>query len=677
MSNFLRSVGFIFFIVIGAIAMGVPALAQTGGSLASGGVLDTIVVSSSRTSEAIREVTSNVTVVSEEEIRNSSAANLGELLAQQGFQISGYHGGIRLTIRGLAQTNNEINTRVLILLNGRRIITTAMDLTGMANIERLEIIRGPAALQYGPSAMGGVVNVITRKGDADFKAGAEVGFGSFNLNKEKLYLSGMFGDFDFSLGYSRVDQDDYKVGLGWVLQNSSPGEANNTNLVLGYTFNDRHRIGLDVYSLFINGQECPGYDVSYYNPKPIILNGPNDYNSHDREIWNTALSYEGGLESEKLTWSFMGSMGRNIDHHFRNRTDPLIFYTVKSFTGLVTYKSQFFDVTTGVDYVKYYSYSRTAAETSMADLGGFLSSKVFLLERNLILSVGGRYDSYTSDNISYGSSSRTTNFVPSVGLAYIPVEWFKVRANYAQGFAMPLPEYVAGSSTYLPSPDLKPENSKTYEFGVDLSFDFLNASLTYFQTIWNNKMMSGTVPGTINPDTGNPWYRYYNLQGAEVAGFELAISPDFGMVFDKDWSLKPHVNITYMTKRLNKDHSGGTQSVERLGFETLRDVPRISASFGIVFSHPELNLTTSVNARYVNGTVGGNWGQGDPGGLYFKYGSGPIYDFMVEKRIFDFGEKGHLNLRGELNNAFDRYDLAYLGYPRAGRNFYLGVSYEY
>ncbi|MDR1546572.1 MAG: TonB-dependent receptor, partial [Deltaproteobacteria bacterium] len=59
------------------------------------------------------------------------------------------------------------------------------------------------------------------------------------------------------------------------------------------------------------------------------------------------------------------------------------------------------------------------------------------------------------------------------------------------------------------------------------------------------------------------------------------------------------------------------------------------------------------------------------------YHNEQIVDFMVEKRVWDWGEKGHLNLRAEINNVFDAYDLAYLNYPGPGRNFYVGLGYEF
>lgn len=50
---------------------------------------------------------------------------------------------------------------------------------------------------------------------------------------------------------------------------------------------------------------------------------------------------------------------------------------------------------------------------------------------------------------------------------------------------------------------------------------------------------------------------------------------------------------------------------------------------------------------------------------------------MVEKRVWDFGDKGKVKLRAEINNLTDKYDEAYMHYPGPGRNFYVGLSYTY
>ncbi|MDR1607360.1 MAG: TonB-dependent receptor [Deltaproteobacteria bacterium] len=637
--------------------------------------LDTVVISSSRTMEEVREITSNITVLGQEEIKYSSANNLGDLLAQEGFHVAGYNGGVRLTVRGMAQ-QDEVNSRVLILLNGRRVITNSMDLTAMANVERVEIIRGPASLQYGPAAMGGVINVITKRGEPGFKASAEVGFGSYNLDKEKASFSGQSGAFDFSVGFTHTGQDDIKTGLGWKLDYTSPGDVYNTNLNFGYTFNEKHRFGFDLYYLYINDQTCPPYDVSYFNPKPVYPSSPTDYNSHDREISNYSFSYDGRSENNLLSWSFTYGTGKNIDHIFRNGHFNT-YYSVDTFTGFISYKGDSLEITSGLDFVKYLSTARNGRRYTMSDLGGFATGKIFFMDRDLIFSFGGRYDGYSLKDLHLGDQQRQTNFVPSIGVAYLPRPWLKFRANYAEGFGMPLPTYISGNETYLPSPDLKPEKSETFELGLDISLDYLSASLTYFHTVWDNKFYTMDT-GINNPNaTNRNWYKYFNLEGAEIAGLELSLTTDLGLILNKNFSLKPYVNATYMTSRKNKDHSKSSQSVESLGFDTLRDVPRLVLAYGITFSEPNWNLLSAIKVRHMFDMVSPTWASDAPPNPYINYSNGPIVDFMAEKRIFDWAEKGHLNLRLELNNVFDRYDLAYLGYPKPGRNFYLGVSYEY
>jgi vitamin B12 transporter len=118
-----------------------------------------VVITASRTLETIREVTSNITVLDQEFVSNSSAQTVAQLLSQAGFQVIGYNaGGLAITIRGMSQSTitsgGEGASRVLVLFNGRRINVTSSDFTGIANIEKVEIIRGPTALQYGPSAVG-------------------------------------------------------------------------------------------------------------------------------------------------------------------------------------------------------------------------------------------------------------------------------------------------------------------------------------------------------------------------------------------------------------------------------------------------------------------------------------------------------------------------------------------
>ena len=123
-------------------------------------------VTATKVEKELLEVPSSVSIVTEEDIKKSSARTVGELLQDvPGVQISnsGGQGLKRISLRG------EGVNRTLILIDGQQIVENkSMDGTALmidtALIERIEIIRGPSSVLYGSNAIGGVINIITKKG---------------------------------------------------------------------------------------------------------------------------------------------------------------------------------------------------------------------------------------------------------------------------------------------------------------------------------------------------------------------------------------------------------------------------------------------------------------------------------------------------------------------------------
>ena len=146
-------------------ALPVPLFAQEGSNSVT---MEEVVVTAGRVEEKKKEITSNVTIIDEQEIKMFSATSLGDLLAAKGIgSIKKYPGALTsIGIRGLrTETHgNDLMGRVLVLLNGRRAATGNLAKIMTKNVERIEIIRGPSSAQYGSAAMGGVINVITKQG---------------------------------------------------------------------------------------------------------------------------------------------------------------------------------------------------------------------------------------------------------------------------------------------------------------------------------------------------------------------------------------------------------------------------------------------------------------------------------------------------------------------------------
>ncbi|SFF39096.1 outer membrane receptor for ferrienterochelin and colicins [Fontimonas thermophila] len=155
--------------------------------------LDTIVVTGTRTAHRLSDAPVDVQLITAADIRNSGARDLAELLEREGgIHASRLAGrGTRIEIQGLASEH------VLVLIDGRRMIgriNGAIDLTRLRldGIERIEIVRGPSSALYGADALGGVINLITRR------RGGEAG--ALTLRADDEANAELFGNAGWALG---------------------------------------------------------------------------------------------------------------------------------------------------------------------------------------------------------------------------------------------------------------------------------------------------------------------------------------------------------------------------------------------------------------------------------------------------------------------------------------------
>ncbi|MDR1827272.1 MAG: TonB-dependent receptor [Methylobacteriaceae bacterium] len=635
------------------------------------GVLDTVVVTANRAEEARREVSSNVTVISGEEIRESSAQNLADILNRKGFVVTNQGTQKTVQIRGIAQRSmgTEMTSELLVLLNGRRIGANNVALMGLANIDHIEIIRGPAAVQFGPSAMGGVINVITKRGTEQVEASVETGIGSYGLHKEIVSISGAQNGFDFSVGLSENGRKDYQISGGKTWKHTAVDSLLSGNIDFGYTFLEKHRIGLNFNYYGMHNGESPA--DGWAGTGAVGFN--SDYNLYDLTNTNLALTYDGATADDRFKWNARYSGGSDVSdgRHFSsawgNSSDKNTLKN-QSFAAQVGYDDKMFALTAGLDYVKY-DYERrgswTSDESRMEDFGGYLSAKVRLFDEKLILSAAGRFDTF---NVSLGSVSKEYtdhNLAPSVGIAYLPVDWLKLRAHYAEGFRMPGPDEVIGSNYYVANYDLRPEKSKTFEVGADVAWNFIDAGLTFFRTDFEDKIVA--VP------LGLWLYQHENVDGARVSGIELALKADLGKAFNREFELSPFVNLNYLTERKNLD----ADLISAVGSDVLPDTPRTTVTYGLKFKHPGWGFTANVQARYFSAVLNRDFRAASP--TYYQYvegGDTTVVDVSFEQEIYKYKDKGVLSIRGEVNNLFDNDNEFYLDYPEPGRNFYASLRYN-
>ncbi|WP_319524937.1 TonB-dependent receptor [uncultured Desulfosarcina sp.] len=625
--------------------------------------METIVVTAGRVPEKQKTLTNNVSVIDRETIEQSPATNVGELLKEQGLYVREYPGNLSsVGIRGFRTdtTGNDLTSKVLVLLDGRRAGTGNLAKIMTKNIERVEIVRGPASVQYGTSAVGGIVNVITRQGSGTPTAFVEGGFGSWRYEEASAGGQGEINGLDFSIAGTRSSMDDYDTADGEKYPNTGYDEKENLSLNVGYNFNASHRLGV-IYTNFSVDEAGSPYYLSQ-----------NDTTSYlDKSNHSLDVMYTGGTDGGRFEWTMRYFSGKDKDKYVAP-SYSYISDTVVDREGAQAQVSANFGTTTitgGMDWINYEIESTdTPTRSTYDNPAGFLLAKTRLLNERMILSAGGRYDQYEVEvKDGQGGKEEDDHFSPNVGVAYLVSQNIKLRANYGQAFVMPganelaadITDHYTGART-VGNANLSPEKSTTWEGGIDFSISGVFASLTYFYTDFEDKIEQVTLSGGISS--------WENLGDSTISGIEGELNVDLGVLFDWTFELRPYLRFTYLTQY--EDEETG---------EDLQYTPDWTASYGICFSNG-MGLSAALNIAYTGEQEIEDWEDWDwmvsAEPEVITLGSSTVASLTISKILLASDRWGKLTLKGDITNLFNS-DYAYAkGYPMPGRSYFLGLRYD-
>ena len=612
----------------------ITSLTLVQNSFANSSLEEVMVTTATKTEKNIEGVSASIIVITEEEIQKTGASTLDKILekvpsinAQYGrFPHPSASSKASISLRGMGANGT------LILVDGKRLsgeTESPYEMTRItaSMIERIEIVKGSMSTLYGSDAIGGVINIITKKIDKNVST-LDLKYGSNGdgdaVNKNVNFTNrGSVDKLRYKINTSIDDTTPYKVNKSYTQQaiNPSSGADLNGNSLdnisgnydvtykdeatvktigtrLEYDFSDNFTAGLDL-SYFTEDREGQYLGNTSATSGGLITNTPVNSEDKNRRIdISSDFKY---LINDDLS---MNTKVYRSYYKKRNYTDPLTFdgATNTKFSANVTIDTLESDltyilndsniITTGLEYRK--ETRDSGAINPDASSSEFITKvvnyKSLFIQDEIEISdtlnaiIGTRYD-----NISNADNKITLQ----AGLVKEIAEDTSIRANYAQGYRTPdiaelyvVSMYYKGAKRYgsevintikTESYDLKPEQSQTFELSLSNKYENLSSVFTIF----NNKVKDKIDLVSYNDSSSSTkYYTSENIDQVDIKGAEVSF--DYDLNKDIDLGL----NATYLK---TEDESTGKE---------LTYTPDISASFSVNYKITN-DLNTNLMLRYI------------------------------------------------------------------------------
>ena len=480
--------------------------------------LDPVIVTGTREPQPLSRSTADVVVIDADTIRASSADSVADLLRREaGVQITrtggpGQNAGY--LIRGTG-TNSTV-----VLVDGVRIGSASLgqaefEALSLAQIDHVEVLRGPASSLYGADAVGGVVQIFTRRGDGTTRVTGGVALGGYRSREVELGISGSSGGFDYAATAGRESSR----GVSALRPNARFGGFNPDddgyglnfgNLKLGYTPAAGHRIGINLIETGLNAQyDACEFDASFNcDPSP-------DFRDHLRTQL-ASLDYRGEIST---LWTTQARLSQSIDDANSGGTTLSHFKTQRS---QATWQNA---LHLGADQQLVLAYEYLH-ETVDADV---FTGQPKRSNNALVAGYSGRFGASGLEaslrydhNTVYGS-----NTTGSVGYSVDVLPSLKLRALAGTTFRAP-----TFNDLYYPGfgiATIQPERGRSVEIGAEWHAGGTSASAT----VYRNRVrdLIGFDPDPNGTDCPPGYFGCAaNTSRARLQGATLAATQRFGDV---------------------------------------------------------------------------------------------------------------------------------------------------
>jgi vitamin B12 transporter len=604
-----------------------------------------IFVTATRTPILKNNVIGDTTIINEEEIERAGLSSLPELLQRQpSIEISNNGGQGKVSTFGIRGTSS---THSIVLIDGIRINAatsgfTALENIPLAQIEKIEILRGPASSLYGPDAIGGVIQVFTKKGLNGFKPYIGIGYGRYNTVSLQTGLRGGDSQTTYAINFSGTKTDGFSA-----FEPNALSAANSYNLdkdgyknyglstSLNHKINDNYEVNFQ----YLLTRAKNKYDNAAADSSPTIdfrNTAKNEayslsLNAQINSSWKSSIKISRGIDEyiDKQLYNWTDWKYFAQDNLYKTTQDQLTWQNnIQLSKGTLTLLYDRLEQK--IKTTEYYQKNKRVNDGFM--VGYSLVQNKHNFQTNIRKDLNSNYDDSLTGNLGYAYMiNENWRLATSAGTAFVSPTF-----NFA---------YATADPDALGNPELKPEKSKNIEASIRYKDDSGTLSFTAFDN---------EIRDFIIYTYGMSPQSTMNLNKAKIQGFSLAGSQFIG-----------HFQI-----------SGSVTNQSPKNEDTEKYLPYRS------------NLLGNINFNYFIGSW--NFGVENTGsGIRYddKANTRKISGYILTNFVADYKFSDQLRFNLRLNNALDKdYTLNIEGNPNTqygfkyqtpGRSLFANLHYDF
>lgn len=615
-----------------------------------------VVVTGVRAPKLLKDTPVQTRLITARDIRRADATDIQDLLRQE---MPGVEFSYAMNQQVHLNFNGQGGQSVLFLVDGERLAGETMDdvdfsRLDMANVDRIEIVKGASSALYGSNAGGGVINIITRRGAERWRVSATARVGRHNEHRYNLSVTAGNNRLRNVLTASRFSVDNYDVHsaadpLTRVVTTIYGNRIWNLNDRLTYSPADNLRLTARA-----------GY---FFRQLARTEDSPERYRD-----FSGGLRGEWGLTArDRLELSYSYDQYDKSDFYRLSGLDVRSYSNVQhSVRSLYTHTLERGDViTAGADVMRDYMLNRKLLDPhkTQVSLDGFVQYDWIASEQ---------WECVAALRYDYFSIGRVSRLTPKVSARYRPRRDINLRAAYGMGFRAPtLKERyyrfdMAGIWIVNGNPDLKPESSHNITLSADYTRRNYNVTVSGYYNKIHDRISTG-VPYYRPDDPSQLYLDYVNLARYSVSGAEIALQGRWNC------GLSARVNYAFTDEHVARDRGGNI--INNQYIPARKHSVTVRLDWEKTFS-PRYTLTASVSGRAISGVKNVEYRD------YYDISAGtvtvsyPPYTLWKLSLAQTLGK--HVRLTLAVDNIFNyKPKYYYLNCPLTdGANFMAGVSVD-